>query len=236
MANRSSIWPITVVLTLLICFSAGSALATPTAVSVDDMTLTIDVVAGRPLSDGGAGYLSLPYFTVQADFEGSLLVDWDAGTVTGIALTEVAGTRSFIGDYSEPLQLGGDLITVGNGLTTSTVTTASLPGGGYSAAFDLSLQINLPIEGMVPLIWPLVNKESVGLAAQYGSDPSDNFQFLNTSMGPVALWHRQLLTLNPLAKLTVENGSEPVPEPSTLLLLGLGLLGTAGYRRKRKGG
>jgi len=235
MANRSSTWLITVVLTLLICFTAGSALATPTAVSVDDMTLTIDVVAGKALRDGGAGYLSLPYFTLQADFQGSLLVDWDTGEVTGIALTEVAGTRSLIGDYSDPLQLGGDLITVDKGITTSTVTTASLPGGGYSAAFDLSLQINLPIEGMQPTFWQLVNQESVVLAAKYGSDPSDNFQFLNTSMGPVNLWPKNYLYLNPLAKLTVQNGSEPVPEPSTLLLLGLGLLGTAGYRKRRKG-
>ena len=35
------------------------------------------------------------------------------------------------------------------------------------------------------------------------------------------------------SKLTVTGDSAPVPEPSTLLLMGIGLLGLVGYSRKR---
>ena len=233
MAMRSKIWPISLVLTLLLFAGAGTALATP--VSVDQMTLVIEIDAGKPQSEGGAGYVSLPWFTVQADFQGTLDVDWTTGVVNTIDLTETASTRVIVGDHSEPLRLGGDLITVGNGISQSTVSTASLTSGGYEASFDLRLQIDMLIEGMTPTIWPLVNKDSILLKAEYdGPAPSDGFHFLSASVGPVALYHKAYIdysTVRPFGKVTAETGSEPVPEPGTLLLLGAGFLGVLGCCR-----
>lgn len=46
-------------------------------------------------------------------------------------------------------------------------------------------------------------------------------------------WNGDIILGDSTFRLDYDNGTAPVPEPSTILLLGAGLLGLAGYNRKR---
>ena len=122
-----------------------------------------------------------------------------------------------------------------------TISTGS-PGGYLSnVTLNLATAVNLPVGEWWFIFYPVMDFTSSG---QYGRQPSDTTngntgQFINPGGGfgygtDWQPWTVLGATQSDIAfRMEGTTGQAPVPEPATMLLLGSGLIGLAGYGRKK---
>jgi len=227
--TRSRSRPLWVVLILaLVAGAVGTASATPTP--VDRLTLIIDITARDD-------YATLPRFKVQADFAGQMEIDWATGAVSDVALTEIASTRVLIPgpnqvDWLDPTVM----MQLSDGIGQSTVSVS-----GSEATFDLYLDVAIPIDnGWAQGTWHLVNVDGDALGVS-ASEPFSSLTLVASGDHSPDLWNKALIDRYGLENLKAPYGTvsadgeqSPVPEPATLLMLGVGFLAAAGRRVVRK--
>jgi hypothetical protein len=166
------------------------------------------------------------------------------GTGRGIGfIAEESFTISSVGLYSD---IGSTLYDVliyssndGNQTTGVLALTTVTTGGAGLTWYDVPISFSFTSGSAYAIQWR-TNDGSVipggaGNYFHYGWDP-----YLPTDVGPVTLingfsgYTPPLYFSNPLHPRLRIDVSTPVPEPATMLLLGAGLIGFAGFRRKFK--
>jgi len=125
---------------------------------------------------------------------------------------------SYSGTYDGPLSSGDDAVVVFLNNTTSPVASATLTGtgnGGGMFAFDGD------------------DNFGYGVSSITGVDPAQDTGTINFTgglqPGGMAWW---AFESNPSPAYGGSYSTGTVPEPTSMLLLGLGLIGVAGIRRK----
>lgn len=144
-----------------------------------------------------------------------------SGWVQNGSYMYVTSAHPFSGSFS------ADLGTFG-GLGSLTQTISTLPGYEYELSFALATSGGSPSE-----FHTLVNGTPLLSIADVGNTPYSFASLIFTADS--ALTEISFLARNDVGAFSLDDVSAdlaPVPEPSTLLLLGIGLLG-AGFLRKR---
>ena len=170
-------------------------------------TTNLDVILGE---GPGASWLLEDTYTYTHETPTDFQVPWDRVN---------SATLDITGYY-----IDGDDDTVeiqGAGIGTLT------PGGAYGISWDWSWSSGLTSD---PWFDPSVSKFNI---APTFSSWSTGAPFEVTIRADGDWWDGSLELSSSTFTLDYENQVAPVPEPSTLLLLGAGLLGLTGYRRRR---
>ena len=157
-----------------------------------------------------------------------------AGTVTGAKLTILGGNGSYSFNSTTPANVTYTIYDVStdiNALTGHTAGPAAFTDLGSGSIFgSTSVDYTSTFGAMPQLVIDLSGELNDIIAALGGLFALGGGSNLVANQG--FLWISS--TFNPAAELTLEVSAVPLPAALPLFATGLGILGFAGWRRKRK--
>jgi hypothetical protein len=152
----------------------------------------------------------------------------DPSTSTFQDLIIKSGGR-LIGDADDQFIIAGDF-EIDSGGSLNPLIALTFGPGSHEFMFTGILtfaQLILDSNGQLNIIGGL---GSVLDVTDFSGDPSD---IVNAGSNPVTIYYDDLNDTGQGGTVEIPGSGQPVPEPSTLLLLGSGLLGAAGFLRRR---
>ena len=223
-SKKASIHVIFALIIILISFQVASA-APP--------IVGYDVLNAEPSGFGGWGHT----YTGTITPNGSL-VNYTGGGGTmnnGVVETEVSSVELFYNPVNPviTLYLGGTYQITSLELYEGDIPTNSIPGNltGWTITIGSNVQAytSTPFGTVSP--YNGFFSDSVTLNAAQSVIATNQIILSNFSTNPASGWGDYFS----IAEIEVDgSGSTTVPEPATMLLLGIGLIGLIGIRRKFK--
>ena len=184
--------------------------------------------------------------TVSLDFNGG------GGTTTpshvyGIATVTAEGSADSAGTgtgtwTAEDIYFGYQGLGVISGPTDTSILDAH-PTVQERLTFSFSEEVNIQSVTLSVLdsnddFYYWVNGTAIGWVNEITTYPTGTYTWnptiAVTSLGIGSQNSRDNFYLAGITYITSDNGNSPVPEPATMLLFGLGLLGLAGVNRRKK--
>jgi len=201
---------------------ASPAFAVPTIFSGYDVGT--DSLATSPNATAAAAAFDAATTTTLVDFESPLPADL---SIPGGNITNVSGCAASLCGYNTTSG-GSDFLLVSGGNITFNFTDPINAFGAYFTGWQIGTQtITYADNTSETLNMPAANINDGGTVF-FGFYDTDN---MITSITYHAV--NDIVAVDDLRYGTA--GSAPVPEPSTLLLMGVGLGGLALYRRRKQG-